>query len=88
MCNVKPSPGGRSKSLEEDDLDRIALITHYIGGVSKDTGKRQSKSYPKTYPKTAKDSKGLHRTDLVGHEDTRYDPTLQVERRNYSPRES
>ena len=47
VCNMQPSPGGRSKSLEEDDLDRIALIAHYIGGVSKDTGKRQPESDPK-----------------------------------------
>ena len=70
MCN--PRQGEGQRVLEEDDLDRIALIAHYIGGVSKDTGKRHNKSDPKTYPKT----------DRVGHEHTRYDPTLQVERRN------
>ena len=57
MCN--PHQGEGQRALEEDDIDRIALITHYIGGVSKDTGKRLPKSDPKTYPKTPKDSKGL-----------------------------
>ena len=45
MCN--PRQGEGQRVLEEDDVNRIALITHYIGGVSKDTGKRQPKSDPK-----------------------------------------
>ena len=62
MCN--PRQGEGQRVLEEDDVNRIALIIHYIGGVSKDTGKRLNKSDPKTYPKTTKrDTKGHQRTD-------------------------
>ena len=63
MCN--PRQGEGQRVLEEDDLELIALITHYIGGVSKDTGKRLNKYFPVTTKGTPKG--GMSIRDMTLH---------------------